>query len=628
LLGYILFRLFFKIIKGLGRVFAKGGDGTSKRLKRITHRCVFIYNKLVKHSNILLGLLLVVFITTIFYFSRWIFFYKYEPEYYENWYYHSQWAYPQSARGISDGELYKFVGYRLAEGENPFNINYETPPFGKYLYGLSEKFLGNPYPVSILLYFSSLLLLYYLLKNLFDKRSILVGLLLFATTPFVATQVRETMLDLPLMVFFLAHIFFFLKYLNQKKFLFLALSGIFLGIASGTKLAVYTPFILVLDSILIFGRRLPFYWGAVILGYIIAFTPYFLKHKNPIPWLRLHEKTLDFYLNAGSSADYLNQWKSIFLNSYQGWWQTGKITLGDWSLILPIGVIGAIFIFYRSIKKKDKVWLYISGITLIFLLTNTFIPFWPRYLMPAIPLFILIIIHLFRKKVLIIFILIGLNLPFLWGSLTADNPSGDFEASARFMNTRAYRELYRSIDKAERKDLSEAKFIEIQETFLDKLDTRDVSVTVGDIKRDGNRASAETKITYLTKYGELTHDTNFEFQKHNGQWKMKWNWDYLWPGFTPDSKLIIEPESSLVSRKAVYIMPRVMFDWNKFLDELSDVTGESTTDLDIKIRSVVPDKYPRFVGFLEEFKDEKALTIPGVTLRDYTDTKARIFLEK
>ena len=596
-----------------------------------------------KNINFLISALILITIIVIMFFSRFIFFYKYEPEYYENWYYHSQWSYPQSVRGISDGELYKFVGYRLAEGENPFNINYETPPFAKYLYGLSEKFLGSPYPITIFLYIFSIGLLFLLLKNLFsDKRLILLSLLLFVTTPFVATQVRETMLDLPLMVLYLAHTFFFIRYLSNQRLKELILAGIFLGLATGTKFGVYTPSVLILNFLILISLNFKknillyfFYLGTVITGYILAFFSYFSKHPNPIPWFNLHEKVLAFYFSPETTIDYLNQWRSIFLNSYQGWWQSGQIiNLGDWSPILPIGVIATLLIFFKSLKNKNKVLVYISGIILVFLITNTFISFWPRYLMPVIPLFIVMIAYLFRKKALIIIVLILLNLPFLINSLTTDNPKGDFEASVRFMNTRANRELYRSIDPSLRKDLPEEKFVDTNEGFFDKLNTRKVVVSLGDIIRKDDYATAKTEIKYLTKYGELAHTINLEFIKINGQWKMKWKWDYLWSGFTPKSKLVIEEREDEIEKdkwKAVYIMPRVMFDWNKHLGLLSQVTQESTITINNRMLEVVPDKYPRFAGFLDRSLGyngiNQALAIPGVTLRDNEKSKAHIFLE-
>ncbi len=106
-------------------------------------------------KNKIIKILILIFIFLTLYFSRQIFSYKYDPEYYENYYYHSQWNIPNSVRGIGDGDLYKFVGYKLASGENPFNINYEVPPFAKLLYGISEKYFANPYIVSLFFYFCS-----------------------------------------------------------------------------------------------------------------------------------------------------------------------------------------------------------------------------------------------------------------------------------------------------------------------------------------------------------------------------------------------------------------------------------------------------------------------------------------
>lgn len=161
-------------------------------------------------NNLVLGGLSLAIITAIvfiFFNSRQIFFQKYEPEYFENWYYHSQWNYPQSSRGMSDGPLYQFVGYRLTQGENPFNINFEMPPFGKYLYGLAAKYIGNAYCTTVLIYLSSLLAFFLLSLELFKNNKIILStFLLFVTTPFVATQLRETMLDLPLMFFYLVHV--------------------------------------------------------------------------------------------------------------------------------------------------------------------------------------------------------------------------------------------------------------------------------------------------------------------------------------------------------------------------------------------------------------------------------------
>lgn len=570
----------------------------------------------------------------VFFFLRQVFFYQYEPEYYENYYYFSQWNIPNSTRGISDGELYKFVGYRLVEGENPFYLNFEIPPLGKYLYGLAEKTTGNPFLVSISLYLLSALLVYLLSRDLHkDKHLNLITLLLFITTPFVATQIRETMLDLPLMFFYLLQVFFFLRYLkerkNKQKTLYLILAGGCLGLATGVKPGIYTPLIGLIGVLMVFLLekkqkiiRILLYTASVVGGYITSYFCYFIRHPNPIPWIRLHEKPLEFYLSPQNNVDRLNQWRSIFANTYQGWWQPGRLTsVGDWSLILPLGVIAAVIALFFSLKKKDNRWTYLSVVTLSFLLMNTFVPFWTRYLMPAIPLFILLISLLFKNKKYILFILILANLPFLYSSIVPNKVDGHAQAISRFTSTRAYRELYRSIDFDQRKDITEKDFIAFNEDFYESLGTRKIEIEVVDMEKISSRQIRATyDIRYITNYGLVDHQFTTDFYKKHNQWKMVWNWDMLWPGYDPSFQIIVErKETSPSVNYTVYVIPRLMYDWCQSLNDFSLLIGKSSLDVDSKIKQVIPDDFPRFIGILNRKLGSGGVTqaeaIKGVVLR-------------
>ena len=569
---------------------------------------------LSKHTNLILIISVCLTIVGIFFFLRQVFFYQYEPEYYENYYYHSQWNIPGSTRGISDGELYKFVGYRLVEGENPFYLNFEIPPLGKYLYGLAEKTIGNPFWVSISLYLLSVLLVYFLSRNLYkNKRLSLIILLLFVTTPFVATQIKETMLDLPLMFFYLLHVFFFTLYLEKKdikqKTINLILAGGCLGLATGVKPGIYTPLIGLVGALMIFLLekkqkiiKTLLYTASVVGGYVTSYFCYFIRHPNPIPWIRLHEKPLDFYLSPQNDVYYLNQWRSIFSNTYQGWWQPGQTTsFGDWSLVLPLGVIAALIILFFSLKKKDHRWTYLSSVTLSFLLVNTFVPFWGRYLMPAIPLFVLLIGYFFRKKKYILILLILANLPFLYSSIVPNRVDGHAQAISRFTATRAYRELYRSIDFDQRKDILEKDFITFNEDFYESLGTRKIEIEVVDMEKISPRQIKATyDIRYITNYGLVDHQFTTNFNKKYNQWKMVWNWDMLWPGYDPSSQIIVERGETPPSvNYTVYVIPRLMYDWCQSLNDFSLLIGESSLDVDSKIKEVVPDDFPRFIGILD-----------------------------
>lgn len=588
----------------------------------------------------LLALMILAALAFILYNSREIFYYQYEPEYTENLYYHSQWNIPGSVRGISDGTLYKFVGYRLAEGENPFNINPETPPFGKLLFGLAEKYWGNPYWVSLFFYLASVGVIFLLLKDLFrDKRAVFISLLLFVTTPFVATQLRDTMLDLPVMFLYLAHLWFFLRYLSKPHLKWIIFAGIFLGLAAGTKLGLYTPFILLLGSGLMFTRRrsiwLLAYPVSAVLGYLLAYISYFLQHPNPLPWLRLHEKIYQTYGGLSLQVDHLNQWKTIFLNSYHGWWQEEQIGVGDWSWLLPLGVVATLVVFVLALKKRQVEWIYISALAAIFLGVNSFIPFWPRYLIPVLPLFILMITYLLCRINLAILLLVLLNLPLLVGTFTADGLTGHADATSRAFSLRAYRELYRSITPEQRKVIPEDKFIEVSEDFFNKLGVRSISMSVEDVTRVREGAKVKYRMKYFTRFGEIDYEQVLEFAKTDNRLGLIWKWDYLWPGYNPDNKIVvIEGDIPLLrvednqgrvlmersQGKEVYIIPRLMFDWGKALNSLSEVVGESSLDVGEKMKVVIPDKYPRFAGYLNPILGEegskKALAIPGASLRD------------
>jgi len=583
----------------------------------------------VKKLDAALLFLIGLVTVSILYFSRQIFFYKYNPEYYENYYYNSQWNVPQSSRGISDGELYKFVGYRLVQGENPFNINYEVPPFAKYLYGLAEYTIGNPYWISLGFYLLTGLAVYSLCLELFSSRtSALLGLLLFVTTPFIATQIKETMLDLPLTSLFAFHALFFVKFFKRLKPRDLIWAGIFLGLATGTKIGVYTPLTLLIGLTLVFLSSRKFfnpllYLSSVFAGYVISFFSYFIHHPNPLPWLRLHEKPLDFYLHSGvGSVDYLNQWRGIFLNTYQGFWVGGAQTgLGDWSLILPLGVLLTLVILVLSLKKKNYSWIYLTLFSLGVLAVNTVIPFWARYLMPVVPLFILFILFAFRKFTPLILILAFLNLTILLPTLTVRNLPGHSEAVSRFLNTRAYRELYRSIDSATREKYPEQKFISTMESFYTTLRVKKIEVTITDIidTKDIHRGLITTK--YQTDFGEYTNNQELNFVIEHNQWKTVWKWDYLSPGFDPEGKIEIVPGkgAKVKNQKNVYIVTSRMSEQGKYLLALSNLTIIGQPLIDEGLRQTIPDNFPRFVGELHPSLDLDTIErnlLSGIEIRE------------
>ena len=61
-----------------------------------------------------------------------------------------------------------------------------------------------------------------------------------------------------------------------------------------------------------------------------------------------------------------------------------------------------------------------------------------------------------------------------------------------------------------------------------------------------------------------------------------------------------------------------MYDWNKHLNYLVDVTGVDMLEVNRRLRLSIPDKFPRYVGQLSPEKAGKIKenTLPGIYLRD------------
>lgn len=389
-------------------------------------------------------IILVCLIFIVSYFNRWIFVYEFEPEYWENYYYTSQWNVPNSKRVISDEGVYRYIGYRLVNGENPFNVDYWVPPMGKYWYGVGAKYLGNPYLISFGFYILSIGVMWFLSKNW-------LMVYLWALNPLIMEQISQTMLDLPMTLFFLIHIYFLFK--NK-----LTISAIFLGLMAGTKPAYFVPMIGLVDWWYIWTnskdnklKNMLWYVAWVIGGYVLAYTCYFIAHPNPIPWIRLHEKVINFQKGNGGSHDIFNIFKTIFLDKYKGFWVGGKeMVVTGWSAILPIGTI----LLVKSIFTKNKKIKYLAAMGIGYILMCLTIDFWPRYLVLLIPILILIVGDFFKKSPWVLVVILFSYLPWLWFNFFPEKTIV-INKWNELINNQQYRDAYRLVDKESQSKINE-----------------------------------------------------------------------------------------------------------------------------------------------------------------------------
>ena len=333
---------------------------------------------------------------------REVFRYHFDPVYWENYYYESQWNVPNSKREITDQGVYRYIGYRLVNGENPFNVDYWVPPFGKYFYGLSAKYLNNPYLTSVLIYVLSCLVFYLLSKEILSPDLVILSTAIYQLNPLLSVQIGTTALDLPVSFVFLLYLYFFVKYLkNDRKFYFLAISSVFLGLAAGTKPPFYPIVTLFFSSVFLFFHKkiklIPVVFLFTIFGYFFAYFCYFAKHPNPIPWLRLHQKVVDFQKTQGGVGYPLNTLQSIFIHSNQHY---GGLSyqFSEWYLLFPLFFLSLFKIFVQKTTLVEK---YLILFTFVYLGFSPLLDFWPRYFVPVLAPLILIFVSTLKNKYLL-----------------------------------------------------------------------------------------------------------------------------------------------------------------------------------------------------------------------------------
>lgn len=525
------------------------------------------------------GLLLAIALGMVVYGYGWTIKYKYEPEYWENFYYHSQWNIPNSTRKISDDGLYQFVGYRLAEGENPFDISYEVPPLGKYLYGLSAKFLGNPYLTSLGLYGLLIVTMFRIAKYVYRQRELeQIATLLVFSNPLMVQQLGLTMLDLPLAVMFLAHFLFLIKYKTSFANKDLLISGAWLGLATGTKVPFYVPMVFLVDSWFLFRlKKIDKIWLFVIsglVGYMASFFCYFVKHPNPIPWIRLHSKMVGFYLNGWSNQDVANMFRAIFIGKFRQLW-TGRPDLewNGWSIILPIGTIGLVFILTRfgKIIRQNLNLAYLTLIGSGYLLATIYVDFWPRYLVPIIPILTLISVWWLKKKLFLLKLIVISQLVGLLFLLRI-GPNESAKNWVKYLSTDAYRESYRLLT-----DKDKLNYPEDDWQQMTNWGGKEIEI----IKIDDKKFSNQAKL--ITSIGP------FEMKKENNLWRVRWN-----------NEIKIERDDSTIDGNEVWVIPHQIDNWGEIISALASTVDADSEEIVERLYSVVPDVYPIKIGSLKD----------------------------
>lgn len=274
---------------------------------------------------------------------------------------------------ISDEEVYIYAADQYFRGVSPTQINFEHPPAGKYLLGLSLKLFNNVLWINVFAYLLTLISIAVIAKN-FSWRPLAtcLALLLFGANPFVLSHVGVALLDTLYMACLTAFIatLFWPRQTNEK-FLFL---GVLLGLFMGVK--YYFPLIFLPSAILIYyvlHQRVHWHKPLCALAlagcvYLLGYTTFFVQGHNLIDWLNFEKYSFGWRMGDRSMPRGLI-WQTLFLGKHTAWWQGAGVYKIEpaWNFTLPIYFLSAIVSLVILLRKNClswTVWIFGSVILL------------------------------------------------------------------------------------------------------------------------------------------------------------------------------------------------------------------------------------------------------------------------
>lgn len=302
---------------------------------------------------------------------------------------------------LGDDGLYTYAGWEYIHGRDPSLLNAETPPFGKYLIGLSEIIFNNQNIFSLLSGILVLAGLYVLSKIIFkDTMLALIPAMLLSSDPLFFTQLRAPFLDTLYLGLLILTFIFTLK----EKFL---PANIFLGIMAATKSTASTfllvPAVIILyliymkdyDRIKKFLILLP----VSIMVFLLTYTRYFLLGHNLRDFLGLQKWIITFY-ETGAKGTPGAAWQILLSGKWPTWWGTIE-NVSEWSILWPLALIAVLYYLWKVLPRQRQYKSIILGFWIIvYLIFLSFVPVWPRYLLLVLPFMYILTVWVLSKTLL------------------------------------------------------------------------------------------------------------------------------------------------------------------------------------------------------------------------------------
>lgn len=329
---------------------------------------------------------------------------RYPLESYESMYQTSQYVMGEaSPRPIGDGDLYVFAGLRYLAGEDPTKINFEHPPFGKALFGLSYLIFGYPNSILIPLFFLCCYCFWqlsiYLIKSPLWQY---VSLALFFSHTTLTKELGRTMLDFPQTAFLVITTYLYVKVVQKPSFKL----GVLLGLSAGLLLSIKYPFplivlyltLLLIHSCLFYRKTAarPLLFSLLVATgvYLTTYARFFTHSPSLVDFIKFEWWRLHWFMGKTQNPRFLLL-SVIFLGRYPQWWNDSGnvVTFPHWNVFWPLSFM--VFLFSltdRHLPPNHPLFPY-KAWTLGGLIISLLGVYEDRFLLPFIPAFALFGAH-------------------------------------------------------------------------------------------------------------------------------------------------------------------------------------------------------------------------------------------
>jgi len=294
---------------------------------------------------------------------------------------------------IDDATLYIYAGYAYVKGEDPTTINFEHPPLGKYILGLSNLLFGNSLLLNLVIY-AAFLATFASLARLFTQKNLLIlgSVLFLGTTRLIYVNVGQGMLDIfSTLLLMLILRLLFSSVGSFKKYV---LTGVLIGAIAATKYAfpsIGLPILLTLvwaalsKELLISLVSLPI--GA--LTYLSSYVVYFLNHSL-VDFIRFEWFRLKWWVVDRNIPPFLIL-KTLFVGQFQDWRMLTTVRSSVWSMSWPILFVSHfIGLLYAKFDKRILIIMGYASIQLAVYAVGS--ASYDRYLIGLIPLWLLVVV--------------------------------------------------------------------------------------------------------------------------------------------------------------------------------------------------------------------------------------------